>query len=182
MKKLFALMLALIMVFALAAPSAFADDAVEITLWTYPIGQWGTQEVVDELIAGFEAANPGIKVEVQYLAYADGDDKVNTALEGGNAPDLIMEGPERLVANWGAKGYMVDLADMWDDTDKAEIFESLQDSCTNADGKVFEYPVCMIAHCMAVNVTRFEEAGVADVLDRENHTWTTEGFIRPSML
>ena len=178
MKKLFALMLALIMVFALAAPSAFADDAVEITLWTYPIGQWGNQEVVDELIAGFEAANPGIKVEVQYLAYADGDDKVNTALEGGNAPDLIMEGPERLVANWGAKGYMVDLADMWDDTDKAEIFESLQDSCTNADGKVFEYPVCMIAHCMAVNVTRFEEAGVADVLDRENHTWTTEGFIK----
>ena len=178
MKKLLALMLALVMVFALAAPSASAADEVQITLWTYPIGQWGTQETVDELIAGFEAANPGIKVEVQYLAYADGDDKVNTALEGGNAPDLIMEGPERLVANWGAKGYMVDLADMWDETDKAEIFASLQDSCTNGEGKVFEYPVCMIAHCMAVNVTRFEEAGVADVLDRDTHTWTTEGFIK----
>ena len=177
MKKLLTILLALTMIFALAAPAASADG-VDITLWTYPVGQWGNQEVVDELIAGFEAANPGIKVEVQYLAYADGDDKVNTALEGHNAPDLILEGPERLVANWGAKGYMVDLADMWDETDKAEIFESLQDSCTSVDGKVYEYPVCMIAHCMAVNVTRFEEAGVADVLDRDTHTWTTEGFIK----
>ena len=178
MKKLFALMLALIMVFALAAPVASAADDTTLTLWTYPIGGWGTPDVVAEMIAGFEAANPGIKVNVEYLAYADGDDKVNTALEGGNAPDLIMEGPERLVTNWGAKGYMVDLADMWDDTDKAEIFESLQQSCTSPDGKVYEYPVCMIAHCMAVNVTRFEAAGVADVLDRDTHTWTTEGFIK----
>ena len=89
MKKLFALMLALIMVFALAAPVASAADETTLTLWTYPIGGWGTPDVVAEMIAGFEAANPGIKVNVEYLAYADGDDKVNTALEGGNAPDLI---------------------------------------------------------------------------------------------
>ena len=60
MKKLLALALALIMVFALAAPTAFADDAVEITLWTYPIGGWGNSDTVDELIAAFEAANPAI--------------------------------------------------------------------------------------------------------------------------
>ena len=30
-------------------------------------------------------------------------------IEANNAPDLIFEGPERLVANWGAKGYLVDL-------------------------------------------------------------------------
>ena len=133
MKKVLALVMVLCMVFALAVSgAAYADDAVSITLWTYPIGGWGNADTVKALTDKFEAANPGIKVSVEYLAYADGDDKVNTAIEGKAAPDLIMEGPERLVANWGAKGYMVDLADLWDDTDKKEINPSVTAACFNA--------------------------------------------------
>ena len=177
MKKLFAVLLALVMVFALAAPVASADDAVSITLWTYPIGGWGNADTVDALIDAFEAANPGIKVNVEYLAYADGDDKVNTALEGKAAPDLIMEGPERLVANWGAKGYMVDIADLWDDADKQEILPVVAAACFNADGASYEYPLCMTAHCMAVNLTRFQAVGADQYLDLDTHTWTTEGFV-----
>ena len=142
MKKFIALLLALVMVMSLAACSVEKEEApaatqapaaeapaateaapaaaTEITLWTYPIGGWGNQETVDALMAKFEA-DTGIKVNVDYLTYADGDDKVNTAIEGNAAPDLIMEGPERLVANWGAKGKMVNIADLYDDTDKAEI-------------------------------------------------------------
>ena len=177
MKKLLALMLVLIMVFALAAPVASAADEVEITLWTYPIGGWGNSEKVDEMVAGFEAANPGVKVTVEYLAYADGDDKVNTALEGKAAPDLIMEGPERLVANWGAKGYMVDIADLWDEADKEEVLPVVQAACFNAAGESYEYPLCMTAHCMAVNLNRFQAVGADKYLDLDTHTWTTEDFI-----
>ena len=177
MKKLFALMLALIMVFALAAPVASAADDTTITLWTYPIGGWGNSDVVDELIAGFEAANPGIKVQVEYLAYADGDDKVNTAIEGNAAPDLIMEGPERLVANWGAKGYMVDIAGLWDDADKEEVLPVVQAACFNKEGASYEYPLCMTAHCMAVNLNRFQAVGADQYLDLDTHTWTTEDFV-----
>ena len=176
MKKLLAILLALVMVFALAAPTAFADDTT-ITLWTYPIGGWASPDVVDELIAGFEAANPGIKVQVEYLAYADGDDKVNTAIEGNAAPDLIMEGPERLVANWGAKGYMVDIAELWDEADKEEILPVVQAACFNKEGASYEYPLCMTAHCMAVNLNRFQAVGADQYLDLDTHTWTTEGFI-----
>ena len=176
MKKLLAILLALVMVFALAAPTAFADDTT-ITLWTYPIGGWGNSEVVDELIAGFEAANPGIKVQVEYLAYADGDDKVNTAIEGNAAPDLIMEGPERLVANWGAKGYMVDIAELWDEADKEEILPVVQAACFNKEGASYEYPLCMTAHCMAVNLNRFQAVGADQYLDLDTHTWTTDDFV-----
>ena len=88
-----------------------------ITLWTYPIGNWGQEAEVKKLTDAF-TAETGIEVKVEYLAYADGDDKVNAAITGNNAPDLVMEGPERLVANWGANGHMVDLKDMLDDTDK----------------------------------------------------------------
>ena len=156
---------------------AASGDATEISLWTYPIGGWGDEKQVNELTAAFQAAT-GIKVNVEYLAYADGDDKVNSAITAGKAPDLVMEGPERLVANWGAKGYMVDLSDMLDATDKQEIQESVLNACTNAEGAVYEYPLVMTAHCMAINLNAFKEAGADQYLDLENHTWTTENFIK----
>lgn len=183
-KRILAFVLVLVMVLALAACGNKDDNkdngdaaAQEITLWTYPIGNWGQEDAVNELTAAFEAET-GIKVNVEYLAYADGDDKVNSAITAKEAPDLIMEGPERLVANWGAKGYLVDLADMLDDTDKAEIQESVLAACTNAEGAVYEYPLVMTAHCMAVNLDAFKEAGADQYLDLENHTWTTEDFIK----
>lgn len=202
MKKIIALLLALVMVFALAActstpaeeptqaPESKAPDAADtpapdaggekadaITLWTYPIGNWGDEASVKVLTDAFEA-DTGIKVSVEYLAYADGDDKVNSALTADAAPDLIMEGPERLVANWGVNGHMVDLSDMLDSTDKSEINAAAMAACTATDGAVYEYPLVMTAHCMAINLDAFKEAGADQYLDLENHTWTTENFIK----
>lgn len=182
MKRLLALVLCLIMVLTLVACGGqeATDDGAEsttITLWTYPIGGWGDENQVKALTDAF-TADTGINVKVEYLAYADGDDKVNAAITAKNAPDLIMEGPERLVANWGAKGYMVDLADMLDDTDKSEIQGTVLSACTNADGAVYEYPLVMTAHCMAINKNAFEAAGALQYLDLENHTWTTEDFVK----
>ena len=102
-----------------------SDVAKEITLWTYPIGNWGKEAEVKALTDAFKA-DTGITVNVEYLAYADGDDKVNSAIAAKNAPDLVMEGPERLVANWGASGYMVDLSDMLSAQDRSEIQERAQ--------------------------------------------------------
>ncbi len=178
MKKILAIALALCMVLALCACSVSGgSEDVEITLWTYPIGGWGTQATVDALIADFEAANPGIKVSVEYLDYTNGDDKVNTAIEGNAAPDLIMEGPERLVANWGAKGLMVDLSDLLDDTDKSELNSAALNACYGTDGKVYEYPLVMTAHCMAINKNVFEAAGAMEHINEETHTWkSTDDF------
>jgi len=195
MKKIIALLLALVMVLSLAAcsvetveqapateaPKAEAPAATEaaapaaateISLWTYPIGGWGNQETVDGLLAAFEAET-GIKVSVEYLNYTDGDDKVNTAIEAGAAPDLIMEGPERLVANWGAKGKMVNIADLYDDTDKAEINPAALSACFADDATAYEYPLVMTAHCMAINKTVFEAAGAMQYLNEETHTWNS---------
>ena len=193
MKKIFAIVLALALVLSLAACGAaggsadaeapateapvtgeteapVSTTATEITLWTYPIGGWGNQDTVNALMAAFEAET-GIKVTVEYLDFTTGDDKVNTAIEGGAAPDLIMEGPERLVANWGEKGLMVDLSDLLDATDIAEINPAALTACYATNGEVYEYPVVMTAHCMAINKTVFEAAGAMEHLDAETHTW-----------
>ena len=200
MKKLLAILLAMTMVMALVAcggnsgqnsndtppaqdqlqdtPSDPAPaDGGEITLWTYPIGDWGKEEKVKAITDAF-TADTGIAVKVEYLAYADGDDKVNSAITAKAAPDLIMEGPERLVTNWGDKGYLVDLSDMFDDGDKSEINAAAMTACTHANGAVYEYPLVVTAHCMAINLNAFKEAGADQYLDLENHTWTTENFIK----
>ena len=191
MKKLIAMLLALVMVFAMAAcsveevpetpdepevetPETPEEPAVakEITLWTYPIGGWGDQTVVDGLLASFEAET-GIKVTVEYLNYTDGDDKVNTAIEAGAAPDLIMEGPERLVANWGEKGLMVDLSDILTADDVAELNPAAIAACYGTNGAIYEYPLVMTAHCMAINKTVFEAADALKYLNEETHTWNS---------
>lgn len=158
--------------------AAASGSATEISLWTYPIGNWGDQASVDALLADFNTAHPDIKVKVEYLTYADGDDKVNTAIEGKTAPDVIMEGPERLVANWGAKGVMVDLSDLWTDEVKSDTYSSVEAACHDASGKYYEYPLCMTAHCMVINRDVFEETGAWQYVDEATHTWTTENFLK----
>ena len=165
-----------------AAPAESTDDAAgqaaDITLWTYPIGKWGDSDSVNELLADFNAQYPHIHVTVEYLDYTNGDDQVNTAIEGGSAPDLVMEGPERLVANWGAKGLMADLSDLWTDEQKADISASVEAACKSSDGAYYEYPLCMTAHCMAINKTVFEAADAMQYVDEDTHTWTTENFLK----
>ena len=111
-----------------------AASSTSIKLWTYPIGGWGNDDTVQGLISSFNAKYPDIKVTVEYLDYTNGDDQVNTAIEGGSAPDLIMEGPERLVANWGAKGVMAPLNDLWTDDAKKDIYESVESACKDTAG------------------------------------------------
>ena len=158
--------------------AAGGDLSADITLWTYPIGNWGDSATVDSLVASFNAKYPNIGVTVEYLDYTNGDDQVNTAIEGGQAPDLVMEGPERLVANWGARGLMVDLSDLFATEAGGEIYESVNAACKGTDGKYYEYPLCMVAHCMAINQNVFEAADAMQYVDAENHTWTTDDFLK----
>lgn len=175
--------LALALAATLVVPvNVFAEDAApeaaDITLWTYPIGSWGDSATVDGMIAKFNEAYPDIHVTVEYLDYTNGDDQINTAIEGGQAPDIVLEGPERLVANWGAKGLMVDLADLWTDEAKEAIYDSVEAACRNNDGVFYEYPLCMTAHTMAINKDVFEAADALQYLDEEKRTWTTENFAK----
>ena len=74
---------------------------------------------------------------------------------------------------------MVDLSDLWDDealADISAVSEAVVNACKSSDGVYYEYPLCMNAHCMAINYEVFEEAGALQYIDEETRTWTTEDF------
>ena len=70
---------------------------IAITLWTYPVGNWGESAAVANLLSRFHEAYPNIHVSVNYLQYSDGDSMIDDAIAKGQLPDLVFEGPERLV-------------------------------------------------------------------------------------
>ncbi len=157
-----------------------AGGEVSIELWTYPIGSWGgTEPRAQEIIDAFNAVHPEIKVNIEFLDYANGDTQVTSAIQGGSTPDIIMEGPERLVTNWGANGLLVDLSDLWaEGGDDIRANSAAVDAACQLNGTYYEYPLCMTTHCMAINYEVFEQAGALQYIDQETRTWTTENFIK----
>ncbi len=153
-------------------------ETMELTLWTFPIGNWGNPTAVASMLHAFHKEYPDIQVSVEYLTYDNGDARINQAAEDGTLPDLIMEGPERLVANWGEKGWMVDLSDLWETDTAGKIYDTIRDACHHGNGEYYVFPICMTAHCMAINYDMFQEAGALRYIDEETHTWKTEDFIK----
>ena len=83
MKKLVSLVLAVAMLLSLVAVAS-ADDTVTITF----VGiKSEVQDVMKEIIADFEAENPGIHVEYTYNP--DGGSGIASMISSGNTPDLL---------------------------------------------------------------------------------------------
>lgn len=188
MKKIFALMCFLLSANLLSAcgdktqyiepdDGGGSQEDIELTLWTFPVGNWGNPTSVSNVLAEFHKEYPDINISVEYLDYENGDGKINQAVADGCAPDLVLEGPERLVANWGEAGWMVELSDLWESEKAGEIYDNVREACQNKAGEYYEFPICMTAHCMAINYDMFRDAGALQYIDEETHTWTTEGFI-----
>ena len=157
-----------------------SGETVELTIWTYPIGKFGDYDTMQALIDEYTAANPGVSIKFELLDYTNGDTQVTSAITSGTAPDIIMEGPERLVTNWGANNLMVDLSDLWTEEATADIAatsEAVVNAC-QLDGKYYEYPLCMTTHCMAINYEVFEQAGALQYIDEETRTWTTDNLVK----
>ena len=151
-------------------------ETVNISLWTFPIGGWGDEVRASAQINAFNRTHSDINVSLHIVDYVTGDKEVEEAIEAGDPPDLILEGPERLVANWGARGLMVDLKDLWEDETAKKINENIAVACHDTAGAYYIYPMCTTTHCMAINRDLFEAADAWQYIDETNRTWKTADF------
>ena len=174
MKKVFALALTLAMVLSLAAcggDEPATDDTGDtgdgtgttLSLWSFNIGGFTDAASWDSLIAAFNEEHPDITIEVNPINYQDGDSILTSAISSGTAPDIIFEGPERIVGNYAREGLMVDLSDLWT-AGGADIPESIS-SVSQLDGTYYMYPLSVAAHCVAAMeaVRDAAEAGTVTV-------------------
>lgn len=72
----------------LAGSCAKPGDRVTLTVWA--MGAEGTAIV--QLVPGFEKANPGIKVDVEQLPFAEAHQKLLTGFAGDSLPDMAQLG------------------------------------------------------------------------------------------
>ena len=153
-----------------------SSGAVELNLWSFNVGGFAEASNWEPIIAAFNEQNPDIKITVTPINYQDGDQKLTSAITAGTGPDIIFEGPERIVGNYAREGLMVDLSDLWE-TGGSDIAEGIS-SVSQLDGTYFMYPLSVAAHCMAINYEAFEAAGALQYIDEETRTWTTDNFVK----
>ncbi len=171
---------ALLMTAAACAPAP-ADSTngggaeVEISLWTYPVGEWGNANSVAPLIAAFRRAHPEIAVTLKTLDYTNGDKEIAEAVSSGTLPDLILEGPERIVVDYWGTDLMVSLNDLWEGEEMKSVQENVE-KASKKNGTYYFYPICMTTHCMAINRDVFEATDAWKYINKETHTWTTQQF------
>lgn len=86
MKKL-SLLLVLALVLSLFAPLAMAEEKVVIEYWQYYFES--KVALMDELIAQFNAENPGIEVKQQHFPYDSFQEKLAASVAAGEGPDIV---------------------------------------------------------------------------------------------
>lgn len=73
---------------ALAALPAIAQEQVTLRFWDNQQTESGLSQFQQEAVSRFEKENPGIKVEVTTVPYPEYQQRLLTAVQGGNAPDV----------------------------------------------------------------------------------------------
>ena len=87
---------------AFAQPAVAADLTLEFVVWNYSL------ETIQDNIKLFEAANPGIKVNVTDYTWPDYQDSIVLRFRGNTPTDVIYGGQDWLPA-WGAAGFIAPL-------------------------------------------------------------------------
>ena len=160
MKKVIALLLALVMVFGLVAcgEKAPADDAATGTTVTVIAAQYGTQTADwwKGFEANFEAANEGIDLVVDVVSWNDIYTVVNTRVANGEAPDLLNID---VFADYQADGLLLPAEEWVSAETYAKFFDSfLAESVV--DGTVWAVPDLASARALYYNADILAAAGV----------------------
>ena len=156
MKKLFALVLAVLMVATMA--TAMAETTLKVAGWDITTTPYYTA-----IKNGFEAANPDIKIEWVDLASQDYNIKASTMLSGGDTTDLYCVKELSDMQNWAKEGLILPLTDMIaaDGYDLSKY--AGMDACYVAlhDGAQYALPFRADYWVMFYNKDLFDKAGVA---------------------
>ncbi len=163
MKKIFAILLSALMLLSCVS---FAAAEEEITLdviicqygpntnaW-FTRGQTGMDGT--NFVEKFEAANPGIKLNLEVVSWNDVYTVVSTRISNNNAPDILNID---VFANYAAEGLLMPVSDYCPEELYNDFFPSFIDQSV-MDGTVWAVPDLASARALYYNVDMFNEVGI----------------------
>ncbi|GGR20525.1 ABC transporter substrate-binding protein [Agromyces mediolanus] len=161
-----------------AAGGSGDGDTTKIVL-----GTWRTEDAAmweNDIIPAFEQSHPGITVEYAPVDTNDYNAAIQSQIEGGTGPDVIMCRPFDVNRSWIEQGYFDSLAEL----DAISTFpESALTAWEGDDGTPYCVPVASVLAGFYYNTAIFDELGLEvpttqaefiDVLDaiKEDGTYT----------
>ena len=131
-----------------------------MTLWQNSTTGPG-QEFWDTTAADFEAANPGVTIDVQSIQNEDLDGKLQTALNSGDAPDIFLQRGGGKMAAMVAAGQLMDLTGKISDDATSEISEGTF-AAETLDDKLYAMPVSVLPGGVFYSQDAFTAAGITE--------------------
>ena len=116
----------------------------------------GTQALWEDVIDGFEDANPGITVNLEVQSWDNLNDVVTTKVQGGKAPDIMNGGP---FAGFAADDLLYPAEDVTSPETLAD-FQPTFAANASVEGVQYGLPLIASARTLFVNNDLLEQAGV----------------------
>jgi len=154
---------------------AFTGVSQVINIWIG--GQVAELDETWDMIVGKFEKETGMKVEVQLFGFDIYYDKLLTALQGGQGPDLAFADLGGWVPTFAERGWlepMGSLLDSWDGTE--QIWPNLWPTVLH-NGERYGLPWYTDCRLLLYNQTMFDQAG----LDRDNPPETWEELVFQAM-
>jgi len=128
---------------------------------------------METAVSTFEAANPGIDVEIiGYPPNDEGFTALNLAVQTGQGVDVLRLPSDRLLG-FVAEGLIAPAEDYMTEADLADYYPNVLDVVRLQDNKAMAWPLWVVPMGMYLNTDVFAERGV----ELPSKEWTWEEFV-----
>ena len=164
MKKLLAFVLVLMTLVSSTVLSALAEEPLQLTMY-FPVNVGGdAAKLIDQMTADFNAENPDVQVQAVYTGnYDDTVTAIQTAIQGGNAPDLFVSlATQRFTMADTKMAMPLDDLIAADPEGQAFVDDFIDGFILDSyvDGSIYSIPFQRSTMVMFYNKDAFEEVGL----------------------
>ena len=164
MKKLLAFVLVLMTLVSSTALFALAEEPLQLTMY-FPVNVGGdAAKLIDQMTADFNAENPDVQVQAVYTGnYDDTVAAIQTAIQGGNAPDLFVSlATQRFTMADTKMAMPLDDLIAADPEGQAFVDDFIDGFMLDSyvDGSIYSIPFQRSTMVMFYNKDAFEEVGL----------------------
>jgi multiple sugar transport system substrate-binding protein len=156
----FLMILVLMFLFACKGKNAQGTESVQLSVWGWQgdlEDAWKTH-----LIPDFEAANPGVKVDLLLIPWDQYWQKVQTSMVSNSLPDIMIMSVA-LIDQYAKNGALVDLKPYIDrDIDRGKYYDAGLQTVrwpSTENGDEYAFPWNIVCNALFFNTSIFDDAG-----------------------